>query len=108
MNANHIISSEDLKWGWCVKTNEIKYFFTRGIINNNLYIGSEKHIRLSNVTNEDVKTARQFIKTNGGNIAEDAEVEEGVLVLDSIETFSDGESASGNIFFDEDLARINL
>lgn len=55
MNANHIISSEDLKWGWCVKTNEIKYFFTRGIINNNLYIGSEKHIRLSNVTNEDVK-----------------------------------------------------
>ena len=41
-------------------------------------------------------------------IAEDAEVEEGVLVLDSIETFSDGESASGNIFFDEDLARINL
>lgn len=73
MNANHIISSENLKWGWCVKTNEIKYFFTRGIINNNLYIGSEKHIRLSNVTNEDVKTARQFIKTNGGNIAEDAE-----------------------------------
>lgn len=41
-------------------------------------------------------------------IAEDAEVEEGVLVLDSIETFSDGESASGNISFDEDLARINL
>lgn len=73
MNADHIISSEDLVWGRCVKTNEIKYFFTRGIINNNLYIGSEKQIRLSNVTNDDVKTARLFIKNNGGCIADDAD-----------------------------------
>lgn len=72
MNDKHILSSESIKRGWCVKTNKIKYFYTRGIINNNLYIGSEKRIRFSNVTNEDVRTARQYIKLHGGNIAEDA------------------------------------
>lgn len=73
MNTKHIISSEDVEDEWCVKTNEIKYFFTRGIINNNLYVGSEKNIRISNVTNDDVKTARQFIKKHGGNITEEAD-----------------------------------
>ena len=70
LNDKHIISSESLKYGWCVKTDGIKYFFTRGIIFNNLYIGSEKNIRLSNVDNADVSTARTYIKNHGGNIAE--------------------------------------
>lgn len=71
MNDKHIISSERISWGWCVRTKEIKYFFTRGVIHNNLYVGSEKNIRISNVTNEDVKTARKYIKLHGGNIADD-------------------------------------
>ena len=74
MNPKHIISSENIKYGWCVKTDEIKYFFTRGVIFNNLYVGSEKNIRLSNVKNDDVRAARKFIKNHGGNIADGAEV----------------------------------
>lgn len=74
MNPKHIISSENIKYGWRVKTDEIKYFFTRGVIFNNLYVGSEKNIRLSNVKNDDVRAARKFIKYHGGNIADDAEV----------------------------------
>lgn len=73
MNPKHIISSENIKYGWCVNTKEIKYFFTRGVIFNNLYVGSEKNIRLSNVKNDDVRAARKFIKNHGGNIAEDTD-----------------------------------
>ena len=72
LNTRHIISSEDIEYGWCVNIKDIKYFFTRGIIYNNLYIGSDKNIRLSCVSNSDVKEVQDYILLNGGNIAAEA------------------------------------
>lgn len=74
MNARHSISSEDVRWGRCIKNEEIKFFFTRGVIFNNLYIGSdERKISLSNVKKEDVSIAQNFIRNHGGNIAGEAQ-----------------------------------
>ncbi len=69
-----------------VATEEIKYFYTRGIIYNNLYVGCDTHyIKLVNASNDTVKRAQLFLSSFIGNITDEiADVYNDVFTLNVI------------------------
>lgn len=77
LNKQHAISSVDaIRHNLCIDIDKIKYFYTKGLLSNSLYIGdNDIYISLQNVNNQNIKVVQEYILNNGGNIAADADMQ---------------------------------
>lgn len=77
INKKHILSSFNIDrplWGG-LDIDKVKYFYTKGMLTRDLFVGAESSLKLLNVTSENVKEIKDFLMNNGANFASDADIE---------------------------------